>query len=61
MKSDKRNNNFILALTDEEAEQLRRIAEENDHAPSKQAYIFIRDILRQLKREAEKGVNIEYL
>ena len=52
----KRNNNFILAITDEEAEKLKKLAEENDHAPSKQAYIIIRNVLREIQREENNGV-----
>lgn len=47
-KKDLRNNAFIVNLTDAEAEQLKRIAEANDHATSTQAYIIIRNYLKSL-------------
>lgn len=58
MKSEKRNNNFILALTDEESEKLRQLASENDHAPSKQAYIIIRNYLKKIYLKDEAGNDI---
>lgn len=58
MKSEKRNNNFILALTDEESEKLRQLASENDHAPSKQAYIIIRNYLKNIYLKDEAGNDI---
>ena len=44
--TNKRNNYFILELDDETSEQLKKLAEANDHAPSRQAYILIRNILK---------------
>ena len=41
----KRNNQFILLLDDETCEKLKALASNNDHAPSKQAYILIRNAL----------------
>ena len=59
--ANKRSNAFILNLTDEESELLKEIAEENDHPTSTQAYIIIRNYLKEVKRQNEAGVNIEYL
>lgn len=43
----KRSNQFILLLDDETSEKLLKLAEKNEHAPSKQAYIIIRNFLKQ--------------
>ncbi len=45
-KKDNRSEAFILLLTEAEAEQLRKLAESNDHAPSKQAYLIVRNYLK---------------
>ena len=47
--TSKRDNYFILALDDETAEKLRALAEENDHAPSKQAFLIIKRALESEK------------
>lgn len=49
-ETGKRNNAFILLLDDETAEKLKRLAERNDHAPSKQAFIIIRNYLKNEAR-----------
>lgn len=56
--TSKRNNQFILLLTDEEAEKLRQLASENDHATSKQAYIIIRNYLSKIYLKDENGNDI---
>ena len=56
--TSKRNNNFILALTDEQSEKLKQLARRNDHAPSKQAYIIIRNYLDNIYLQDEHGNDI---
>ena len=45
--TNKRNNAFILLLDDETSEKLKELASENDHAPSKQAFIIIRNYFKK--------------
>lgn len=47
--TSKRNNYFILALDDETANALKELAEVNDHAPSKQAFLIIKRALESDK------------
>jgi len=54
----KRNNQFILLLDDETSDKLRQLASDNDHAPSKQAYIIIRNALECYYLRDEKGNDI---
>ncbi len=51
MKERLRNNQFILLLDDELSEKLRALASKNDHAPSKQAYILIRDYFKESEKQ----------
>lgn len=47
MKTTRRNNQFILLLDDATANKLLKLANQNDHAPSKQAFIIIRNYLNE--------------
>jgi len=58
MKKNNRSNAFILNLTDEESTKLLQLASENDHAPSTQAYIIIRNYLRGVNLKDEHGNTI---
>ena len=56
-RAERRQNAFIVNLTDDEAERLKQIAQANDHATSTQAYIIIRNYLNTIaggKRWSEK-------
>lgn len=55
MKERLRNNQFILLLDDELSEKLRALASKNDHAPSKQAYILIRDYFKESEKQRWKA------
>lgn len=48
--TNKRNNQFILLLDDETSEKLLKLAERNEHAPSKQAYIIVRNYLKESEK-----------
>jgi len=54
----KRDNQFILLLDDEQSAKLRQLAERNDHAPSKQAYIIIRNYLNNILLKDDNGNDI---
>lgn len=59
--TSKRKNAYILNLTDEESEMLTALAKQNEHPTSTQAYLIVRNYLREVKRQNEAGVKIEYL
>lgn len=54
----KRNNQFILLLDDETSDKLRQLANDNEHAPSKQAYIIIRNYLETYLLRDKNGNDI---
>ena len=56
--TSKRSNAFILNLSDEEAQKLKQIAEANDHPTSTQAYIIIRNYLKNIYLKDEAGNDI---
>lgn len=57
-QAQKRNNQFILLLDDENAQKLKQLAEANDHAPSKQAYLLIKKALAGVYLKDDNGNDI---
>ena len=56
--ANKRNKQYILLLDETTAQKLEQLAERNDHAPSKQAYLIIREELKKYLLKDENGRDI---
>lgn len=48
----KRNNQFIINLTSEQAEQLKALASENEQTNSKMLYIIVKNFLLKLPKKS---------
>lgn len=58
-ESDKRSNQFVINLTDKQAEILKRLAREQRRRNSEMLYIIVSDFLADYENELKEAVSYD--